>query len=208
MSQLMRTRMAARTRKVFGDQSGRSSAFKNRIRSRGFHSKTNGKAVDLEGLDDLGLSDAIRQLFQMTLASMQGYRELVQIADTAELRILAEVVVRQRAAQCEFLAQLSSSVYRQLYQFGAKDSALTEPAAAELQLVWLRAIWSIEQEEFGPFGEHLEQAEALLEDAFLCAASTFAAEPALNGPFRQFALDICGARQRLEVLTRGMVDVE
>jgi hypothetical protein len=154
--------------------------------------------------DDLGLEDAVRQLFHMTLASLRGYREIGHLAMNPEVHNLVAVIAHQRAAQCRSLAQMSHSLSRQLSKLSPEDDSLVDPAAAELQIIWLRAIWSFEQEEYGRFADTIEQAEAILEDAFLSAADTFKCA-GMAGICRQFALNICGTRQRLEELTHALV---
>ncbi len=151
-----------------------------------------------------GLEDTIRQLFHMTLASLRGYRDLSRLVLDPALQTCVEVLVQQRIAQCRALAQMSHSLYRQLAQLGVDDDSLADPAAADLQLIWLRTIWTFEQEEIGRFSDNIEQAESMLEDAFLNAANTFR-NSGVAAICRQFAMNICGARQRLEELTVNLL---
>lgn len=151
-----------------------------------------------------GLEDAVRQLFHMTLASLRGYREIAHLATDSDLLTCVDVLVHQRSAQCRALAQMSHSLYAQLERMGHEDELQADPSAADLQLVWLRTIWSFEQEEFGRYADNIEQAEAILEDAFLSAANAFR-NTGVAAIFRQFAMNICGARQRWEELSNALV---
>lgn len=151
-----------------------------------------------------GLEDTIRQLFHMTLVSVRGYRELARLIADPQLHACVDVLIQQRVAQCRELARFSRSLQRQLPMLGVDDDSIVDPAAADLQLVWLRTIWTLEQDEFGRFGDNIEQAESILEDAFLTAGNTFHTA-GLGTMFRQFAMNICGARQRLEELATNLL---
>ncbi len=164
--------------------------------------KSNRQPIQTNDYDDRevpGLEDTVRQLFHMTLASLRGYREISRLVLDPALQTCVDVLVQQRAAQCRALAQMSQSLHLQLNLLGMDNDSLADPAAADLQLVWLRTIWTFEQEEFGRFADNIEQAEAILEDAFLSAAQAFQ-NTGVATVFRQFAMNICGARQRLEEL--------
>lgn len=152
-----------------------------------------------------GLEDTVRQLFHMTLVSLRSYREVAHITSDAGLANFIEVLIAQRAAQCRALAQMSHSLYRQLNNLGHEDELQADPSAADLHLVWLRTIWSFEQEEFGRFTDNVEQAESALEDAYLSAANAFR-NTGVAAIFRQFAMNICGARQRWEELGNTLVN--
>ncbi len=156
---------------------------------------------------DPDIEDVVRELFHMTLASLRGYREISRLTTDPKLHTFVEVMVHQRAAQCRALAQMSRSLYRQLTKVGADDDSLADPSAADLQIIWLRTIWSFEQDEFGRFSDNIEQAESILEDAFLNTANTFRTTSAAP-IFRQFAMNICGARQRLEDLSDSLMRAE
>lgn len=165
--------------------------------------KTAGWSYDHDDYVAPSMEVAIRQLFHMTVASLRGYREIYRLTLNAELHTFVDVLVHQRAAQCRSLAQMSHSLYRQLALLGPDDESLADPSAADLQITWLRAIWNFEQAEYGRFADNIEQAEAMLEDAFLGAANTFENAGVAN-LFRQYATNICGARQRLEDLIANL----
>ena len=158
---------------------------------------------DYDDRSEPGLEDAIRQLFHMTVASLRGYREISRLTNDPALHTCVEVLVHQRVAQCRALAQISDSLHHQLALVGADDDSLADPAAADLQLVWLRTIWTFEQAEIGRFADNIEQAEILLEEAFLSAAKAFP-NPGFAALCRQFALNVCGARQRLEEIVGNL----
>jgi len=150
----------------------------------------------------------LEQLFHMTLSSLRGYQELAQLTPRRELRSLLEVIACQRSAQCRDLARMSNGripEWKNLEK--SDDAALADPSATDLQIVWMRTIWNFEQGEFVRFGENLDQAELMLEDAFLnaseaCAGSEFAEI------FRQHAINICGVRQCLEEVVGDHVSSE
>lgn len=162
------------------------------------------RTYDQQESTDPDLDDVVRELFHLTLASLRGYREILHLTTHPELHNLVTVLVQQRSAQCRALAQMSQSLYRQLARIGAEDDSLSDPSAAELQIVWLRTIWSFEQDELGRFVDNIEQAETILEDAFLTTANMFRTTAAA-AIFQQFALTICGARQRLDELSENLV---
>lgn len=145
-----------------------------------------------------GADELLQQLFYMTLSSVRGYQELSELTTRPELRSLLDVITRQRSAQCRSLARLSAGLIPEWIALEKSDDVtLTDPSAVDLQIVWLRTIWNFEQDEFVRFGESLDQAELMLEDAFLNAAETFV-DSEYSVIFRQHAINICGARQCLE----------
>lgn len=207
MTQLLHPYMRVHDRDVFGERPERSSPavqFDSPHDTPSLLDPAESHDHDLDERHVHGFEDAVRQLFHMTLASLRGYREIAHLTTHPELHTLLEVLVHQRAAQCRALAQMSHSLYRQLGKLGPDDESLTDPAAADLQVIWLRAIWSFEQEEFGRFADNTEQAESILEDALLGAANSFKNAGA-SVLCRQFAMSVCGARQRLEELTDSLV---
>lgn len=130
----------------------------------------------------------------MNLCSVAGYRELADLTEDAELRTFADVVARQRSAQAREIGA----------HFGWPSYAPfdTEPAAAELRLLWLKGLWALDEGEECHFAENLEEAEVLLEDAYLRARQLLA-----NGPlaplFDQHSISVCGVRQRIEELVEA-----
>ncbi len=153
---------------------------------------------ELEPTVQTGADEVLQQLFHMTLSSLRGYQELAELTTRPELRSLLEVIARQRTAQCRDLARMSDGLIPEWINLKkSDDAALADPSAADLQIVWLRTIWNFEQDEFARFGENLDQAELMLEDAFLNAAETFL-DTEYSVLFRQHAINVCGARQCLE----------
>lgn len=147
--------------------------------------------------------EVIQELFHMTLASLRGYQELARLVREEPLQTFLDVMIRQRAARCQALAQLSPRTMRVPLDFNPDDESLAHAGAFELRILWLRAIWSFEKAEFSRFGDHMEMAEIMLEDAYLTAAHTFSLS-AVSGLYRGLALDVCGARQRLESLSADL----
>ena len=144
------------------------------------------------------VTGTLQQLFHMTLSSLRGYQDLAQLSTQPELRTLLDVIARQRCAQCRALARMTDGLIPEWMNLEkSDDDALADPSAADLQIVWLRTIWSFEQDEFARFGENLDQAELMLEDALLGASEAFP-DGELTTVFRQHAINICGARQCLE----------
>lgn len=175
---------------------------------RGVHNDISPFARQQTDLSRTGTDEVLRQLFHMTLSSLRGYQELAQLSARPELKTLVEVIARQRSAQCRALARMSDGLIPEWSNLEkSDDAALADPSAADLQIVWLRTIWNFEQDEFARFGENLDQAEMMLEDAFLnateaCLDSEFAVI------FRQHAINICGARQCLEEVVGDHVSHE
>lgn len=161
-----------------------------------------GDAVDhREELVQSGADAALHQLFHMTLSSLRGYQEIAETASQVSLRTFIDVIVRQRSAQCRALARMSEGLIPESMNFELSDeAALADPSAADLQIIWLRTVWTFEQAEFGRFIDNIEQAEMMLEDAFLSAADTFP-DSDFAVIFQQHAINICGARQCLDDIT-------
>ncbi len=150
----------------------------------------------------------LEELFHMTLSSLRGYQELAELTTRPELRSLLEVIARQRSAQCRALARMSNGRIPEWKNLDkSDDAALADPSAGDLQIVWLRTIWNFEQGEFARFGENLDQAELMLEDAFLDATDAFAGSHFAD-VLRQHAINICGARQCLEDVVGDHVSSE
>lgn len=164
---------------------------------REFHDALSNE-VRLEDLAQSNTDVVVEQLFHMTLSSLRGYQELAQLTSCLELRSLLEVISRQRCAQCRALARMSQGTISEWKNLDkSDDAALADPSAADLQIVWLRTIWNFEQGEFARFGESLDQAEMMLEDAFLDASEAFI-DSEFAAIFKEHAINICGARQCLE----------
>jgi hypothetical protein len=147
--------------------------------------------------------EVILELFHMTLASLRGYQELSRLVNEEPLKTFLDVIIRQRTARCQALAQLSPETMGVPLDFNPDDESLANAGAFELRIIWLRAIWSFEKCEFSRFGDHIEMAESMLEDTYLTAAHTFRLS-AISALFRGLALDVCGARQRLESLSADL----
>lgn len=171
---------------------GRRASFPRR-------SSSGQEVSSLECLETVTANEVIQQLFHMTLASLRGYQEISKLVSEEPLRTFLDVLVRQRTARCQALTQLLPQTIRLPLDFNPDEESLVDPTAFDLRIMWLRTIWSIEKEEFARFGDYIDMAELLLEDACLAAADTFRTS-SLAALFRDHAIDVCGARQRLEVL--------
>lgn len=165
-----------------------------------------GDAVDhREELVQSGADAALHQLFHMTLSSLRGYQEIAAVTSQVSLRNFVEVIVRQRSAQCRALARMSEGLIPESMNFEqSDDAALADPSAADLQIIWLRTVWTFEQNEFGRFIDNIELAEMMLEDAFLSAAETFP-DSEFAVIFQQHAVNICGARQCLDDISGDLL---
>ncbi len=133
-----------------------------------------------------------RRLFQMSLSSLSAYVEIADLATDNELRDFAEVMVRQRLAQCRALAALAPGA----------TAPRTSRAVCPLRLAWLRALWNLEQDDLVAFAESAERAESLLEDAFVEAADAVV-DRAVADRLYELAINVCGARERFDEFSLG-----
>lgn len=133
------------------------------------------------------LSILIPRLFQLNLSSLSAYAEIADQATDPELRDFATVMTRQRMAQCRALSRFSRPV----------PPPRSNPAVCPLRFIWLRALWSLEQDDLVAFAELAEQAESLLEDAFVEAADAVVDRPVADLLY-ELAINVCGARERFE----------
>jgi hypothetical protein len=145
-----------------------------------------------------GIEEAVEQLVHMNLASLRGYQEVADVTTNPHIRDFAQVMLSQRSAQCRELMEGWSGL------LVAPDQ--DDPAANDLSLLWVRALWNLDQDESGNSLEMIAEAEQLLEEAYLKAAALYEPCP-IATLFRQHATSICGALQRLEVgLELGAAD--
>lgn len=128
---------------------------------------------------ELILSDLVR----LTETSISGYLEILEFSADARLARFAEVVVRQRAAQC---VDLRGLIDRE------RSSGYFEHELSELGNLWRVAIWNLEQNRQREFIEFTERAEALLEETLLTAAKAFRDDP-WSRRMTDFAVAVCGA---------------
>jgi hypothetical protein len=145
--------------------------------------------------DDWGVVDALcresneqelilNDLVRLMELSISGYIEVLEFAFDARLSNFAEIMVRQRAAQCEELREL---IERE------RSTAYFEHELTELDNLWRVAIWNLEQDRQREFVEFTSRAEALLEDALLTAAKAFRDEE-WSRRMTDLAMAIYGAR--------------
>lgn len=158
--------------------------------------------------DDWGVVDVLRGeieerdkllsgLVRLTACSISGYLELLEFSTDSRLRCFAEVLVRQRAAQCQQLQQL---IDRE-----RTDAAHFQSELSDLETAWRMAIWNFEQDRQLQFVEFTEKAESLLEDAFLAAANSFQ-DADWSREMNDHAVTVCGARSVWEELGNDLVD--
>ena len=169
-----------------------------------FDSWESTEAVDAYPIwDDCGLALAARgeieernsiltELIQLTLSSGSSYQELVELSREDHLRSFAEVVVRQRAAQCQELRQ-------QQTQCWDDDEEQPRETLSALRSLWRVALWNYEQHNLTAFVEYAERAESLLEEACLAAAQAFD-DNDWKQMLRNHAVMVCGARGLWEEL--------
>lgn len=134
----------------------------------------------------------LNHLRHLTISSLSSYQEIASIARGCHLKSFAEVIVRQRSAQQQSLADLMG------YLAATEEDDDAESLAA-LRSLWRGAIWNLEEGHHGLFLEYAERAEALLEESYLLAAQTLAADP-VAPEIRNYAVMICGARAIIEEL--------
>lgn len=144
-------------------------------------------------VDEEALRLAAEQLYEMNRASLDGLREIASQTSRPELTSLARILIRQRTAHCSVLNE---------HRGGAKVRCReTDPAAAQVELSWLRALWCLDQHDLpGLFGA-VEAAEQLLVKAYVTAARAFG-DSRLYELFVGQAIAVCGARQCWEDLSR------
>lgn len=152
----------------------------------------------------VAVSEMLEQLIRMNRASLLGYSDLYHSANDSILQIFLEVVMRERSAQCERLERAYQKISRRALPRDSSEDSLTDPSAAEVHVMWSRAIWCFEHEQFGRLLDDVDSAEILLEDAYLTASHTLP-NSSLGALFQEYAIDVCGSRQRFEELTYDLV---
>jgi len=158
---------------------------------------------DPDDNDDYEVDVALQELLNLNQSSLEGYQELLKVTTNSELRNFLEIVLRQRAAQNAELLDLLAQFNPDSLTINEPDASLVDPSASELRVMWLRAVWNLEQEQFGRFADHVELAESMLEDAYLTAAETVQ-HADLSQVFLTHAMAICATRQRLEELSADL----
>ena len=151
--------------------------------------------------DDCGLAELFQreegaqrdallsQITHLMISSLSGYQELEDLAANSPLHSLAEVIVRQRGAQCRELLVDA--------QHWIPEPEEGQELLAALRSAWRLALWNFEQHNHDAVMAYAERAESLLEDACLAAANVL--ENDAWGPkLREIALTIYGARNRWE----------
>lgn len=139
-----------------------------------------------------------QELICMSVSSLSGYRELAELANHPRLRSFADVMVRQRTAQCEAL-------WRMLSPDLDVDGNRPCPVLSAVRSQWRLAIWCFEQDRLAGFAECAERAESLLEEAILTVAHTMHDE-LRDQLLRSHAVMVCGARSRWEELADELVE--
>ncbi|MFO1019856.1 MAG: hypothetical protein U0903_04060 [Planctomycetales bacterium] len=130
-----------------------------------------------------------RDLLKLCLSSLGGYEEIAERSTSEEVREFAQVVLRQRWAHGHALEM-------RFHPFGLQG-ARSEFSCAEIRSHWLLAFSSLEEDADLSYLDHIERAECALEEAYL-AASKRLSDPAFAEQLLDFALSVCGARQRWE----------
>jgi hypothetical protein len=145
---------------------------------------------DVVRTDSTGIVETAAQILQMNLLSLKGYQELADVAPDESIQTFAEIMVRQRSAQCRELAKI-------LADHAIPQEATSNNSCEALRLAWVRALWALDQGEVFNGMEGVEQAEEILEDAYLNAAALYGRCP-IAVVFCRHAMNVCGARQRLD----------
>jgi hypothetical protein len=138
-------------------------------------------------------SDALlSRLLQMSLQSLRGYLEVVDLGRTDELTIFTDVIVRQRSAQCR---QLAGFLDRFEY-----SSVCTDRETMALRTAWIRALAALDQGNEAVFARHVAVAEQVLQDYCLAAAIEISCDFA-HDILREYAINLSGALDRLDKLS-------
>jgi hypothetical protein len=153
--------------------------------------------------EDYEVDIALQELLHLNQSSLNGYQELLKLATDPAFRNFLEVMIRQRSAQCAELSATLTKFDPAASNAHQEDAGLIDPNSSDLRVLWIRAVWNYEQEQFGPFAEKMELAESRLEDAYLAAAEAVQHSD-VAGLFLSHAMDVCGARQRIEDLTYNL----
>lgn len=118
----------------------------------------------------------LAELIHMVLASAKGYQELADLARTARIQSLADVMLRQRIAIFHGMMKLMQEDYASRYEDWVKalqtfdvDAVSHRDGLMALKAHWRLAVWHYEQNDLQEFVSYLIQAESLLETAFIDA---------------------------------------
>jgi hypothetical protein len=182
------TSYARITRTRHADQRNHSERIESR-RSNPFTHEKLARQDDIVRTDSTGIVETAAQILQMNLLSLKGYQELADVASDEAIQTFAEIMVRQRSAQCRELAKILAD--------HSVPQDLTNTACESLRMQWVRALWALDQGQIFNGMEGVEQAEEMLEDAYLNAAALYGRCP-IAVVFCRHAMNVCGARQRLE----------
>lgn len=136
---------------------------------------------------DLPLS----RLLRMSLHSLRGYLEIMDLGHDLDWVTFAEVMVRQRYAQCR---QLAGFVQRYRYSAGDNDWQITS-----LRVAWIRALAELDQGNIRRFVEHVTTAEQMLEDACLETAMEISCD-SMRDLLHGYAVNTYGVQERIEEL--------
>ena len=139
---------------------------------------------------DLPLS----RLLRMSLHSLRGYLEITDLCHDPDLVTFAEVMVRQRYAQCR---QLASFVEH--YGYSADDD---DREIMSVRVSWIRALSELDQNNLRRFVEHVATAEQQLEEACLETAMEFSCD-SMQGMLHEYAMNIYGAQERIKEIATG-----
>jgi hypothetical protein len=137
-------------------------------------------------------SDApLSRLLRMSLYSLRGYLEMMDLSPNAEFKTFADVMIRQRYAQCRQLAS-----FLEHFGYSAVESDRKNMA---LRVAWVRALAELDQGNLPRFTQHVASAEQLLEDACLETAMEISCD-AVRDTLHEYAVNLYGAQERLEEL--------
>ncbi len=151
--------------------------------------------------DDCGLAELIlreegllrdallNQLAQLMISSLSGYQEIADLAENTPWHSFAEIMVRQRGAQCQELLHET--------QHWIPEAGEGQDVLAALRSAWRLAIWNFEQHDENALAAYAERAESLLEETCLAVANVLRDDD-WGEKLRQIALSIYGARNMWE----------
>lgn len=142
----------------------------------------------ITGLDE---ANALSPLIQATLTSASAYHALSEVSRDRDLSQFAVSLLGQRYFICQELHRRKSKSCQSKH---CVESIENNEFVSPIRKAWLNSLQSLNRNHSAGFIEHAENAEWLLEEAFLTAINTLD-NPMLVSELREHAIAICDARQ-------------
>lgn len=131
-------------------------------------------------------ASALRPLVQATLTSASAYHALSETSQDPDLCQFAAALLSQRYSICQALDRHKSK-YR-------PECSESDKFVSSIRGAWVNSIQSLSRNHTADFVEHAENAEWLLEEAFLTVIHSLD-NLKLADELREHAIAICDARQ-------------